>query len=301
MRDRATFQLRRCESASGHLRRKGHGGHRSIRSPVELRIGCVGYSYDFWVGPFYPKHTSPSEYLRLFAKVFDLVEIDSSFYSIPSPVTARQWRESVPPGFVFTAKFPREVTHEPLSNRSEEVLQRFLRAMEELRPQVGPLLLQFPPSLTRSAGRRTVERLLDGLPSGFDYALEFRHDSWMHPDLFADLRTRRIALAWTEVQYVETSPELTTDFVYLRFIGDRSLETLGSIQIDRTSAMEKWAARLRAAEGRVRRAYVLFNNHFAGFGPASVNEFRRILGLPPRDFTAVHAPEPGQTRLAEYE
>lgn len=268
---------------------------------MELRIGCVGYSYDFWVGPFYPRHTPPSDYLRLFAKVFDLVEIDRSFYSTPSPATARQWRESVPPGFVFTAKFPRVVTHEPPSKRSEAALERFLRAMEELRPQVGPLLLQFPPSLSRPAGRGAVERLLDGLPRGFDYVVEFRHHSWMHPGLFEELRSRRIALAWTEVQHVETPPELTADFVYLRFIGDRSLKSLGSIQIDRTSAMTKWAARLRAVEGQVPRAYVLFNNHFAGFGPASVNEFRRILGLPLRDFAAVHEPEPGQTRLREYE
>jgi len=72
---------------------------------VDLRIGCVGYSYDFWVGPFYPRHTPQNEFLRLYSKVFDLVEIDSTFYVIPSPDTIRSWRESVPDPFLFAANF----------------------------------------------------------------------------------------------------------------------------------------------------------------------------------------------------
>src|SRR5439155_1563361 len=154
--------------------------------PVDLRIGCVGYSYDFWVGPFYPRHTPQADFLRLYSKVFDLFEA---------------------------------------------------------------------------------------------------------------LRRREVALVWNEVQYLNTTPEITADFVYLRFIGDRSLSDLGRVQIDRTTEMEKWAGRLRSVEDRVARAYVLFNNHFAGFGPAGADQFRRILGLPAVDFAAIHAPERGQKRL----
>jgi uncharacterized protein YecE (DUF72 family) len=93
---------------------------------------------------------------------------------------------------------------------------------------------------------------------------------------------------------------VTADFVYLRFIGDRSLQELGRIQIDRTAEMEKWAARLRGVEDRVPRAFVLFNNHFAGFGPACADQFRRMLGLPGVDFEAIHAPDAAQKRLLEF-
>src|SRR5205823_1250456 len=204
----------------------------SMSAAVELRIGCVGYSYDFWVGPFYPRHTPQSEFLKLYSKVFDLVEIDSTFYTIPPPATIRSWRDSV--------------------------------------------------------------------PDSFSYAAEFRHSSWMRPEVFDALRRREVALVWNEVQYLNTLPEITADFVYLRFIGDRSLSDLGRLQIDRTAEMEKWAARLRSVQDRVARAFVLFNNHFAGFGPACADQFRRILGLPGVDFAAIHTPEHGQKRLLEF-
>lgn len=267
---------------------------------VELRIGCVGYSYDFWVGPFYPRHTPQSEFLRLYSKVFDLVEIDSTFYTIPSPPTIRSWRDSVPEGFLFNAKFPRVITHEHALRPTREALERFFRSIGELRSKVGALVVQLPPFLRQDDGMDRLLFFLDGLPQEYRYAVEFRHDSWMRPEVFEALRKRDVALVWNEVQYLNTTPEVTADFVYQRFIGDRSLQELGRIQIDRTAEMEKWAARLRSVENRVGRAFVLFNNHFAGFGPATADQFRRMLGLPAVDFTAIHTPERGQKRLLEF-
>jgi uncharacterized protein YecE (DUF72 family) len=267
---------------------------------VELRIGCVGYSYDFWVGPFYPRHTPQNEFLRLYSKVFDLVEIDSTFYVIPSPDTIRSWRESVPDPFLFATKFPRVITHENNLHPTRESIDRFFRSIAELRPKVATLLVQLPPFLHYDDGRDRLLAFLDGLPRDYRYAVEFRHASWMRPETFEALRRREIALVWNEVQYLKTTPEITADFVYLRFIGDRSLSELGRIQIDRTAEMEKWAGQLRSVQDKVARAYVLFNNHFAGFGPASADQFRRMLGLPGVDFAAVHAPDPGQKRLQEF-
>ena len=267
---------------------------------MELRIGCVGYSYDFWVGPFYPRHTPPSEYLPLYSKVFDLVEIDSTFYTIPSQDTIRSWRDAVPERFQFTAKFPRVITHEHALRPTREAMDRFFRSIGELHVKVGALVVQLPPFLHRDDGMDRLLFFLDGLPKEYRYAVEFRHDSWMRPEVFEALRKRDVALVWNEVQYLKTAPEVTADLVYLRFIGDRSLHELGRVQIDRSAEMEKWAGRLRAVEDRVARAYVLFNNHFAGFGPAGADQFRRMLGLPGVDFAAIHAPDPGQRRLLEF-
>jgi uncharacterized protein YecE (DUF72 family) len=100
--------------------------------------------------------------------------------------------------------------------------------------------------------------------------------------------------------YTEPPPVVTTDFVYLRFIGDRSLKELGWVQIDRVPEMKKWLGHLRAVEDRVERAFVFFNNHFAGFGPACVDTFRGLAGLPPLDLKAVHTPDPGQRRIVDF-
>lgn len=267
---------------------------------MDLHIGCVGYSYDFWVGPFYPRHTPQSEFLRLYSKVFDLVEVDSTFYVIPSADTIRSWRGSVPDAFRFTAKFPRAITHEHALRPTKESLDRFFRSIGELRPKVGVLVVQLPPFLRQDDGMDRLLFFLDGLPKDYRYAVEFRHDSWMRPEVFEALRRREVALVWNEVQYMNTAPEITADFLYLRFIGDRSLKELGHIQIDRTPEMEKWAARLRSVEDRVGRAFILFNNHFAGFGPACADQFRRMFGLPGVDFAAIHTPERGQKRLLEF-
>jgi len=271
-----------------------------MRAVVELRIGCVGYSYDFWVGPFYPRHTPQSEFLKLYSKVFDLVEIDSTFYTIPPPATIRSWRDSVPNPFLFAAKLPRVITHENAMRPTREALDRFYRSIGELRPKVATLLVQLPPFLHQDDGMDRVLAFLDDAPRDYRYAVEFRHGSWMRPEVFEALRRREVALVWNEVQYLSTLPEITADFVYLRFIGDRSLSDLGRVQIDRTAEMEKWAARLQSVQDRVARAFVLFNNHFAGFGPACADQFRRILGLPGVDFAAIHAPEHGQKRLLEF-
>jgi len=212
---------------------------------VELRVGCVGYSYDFWVGPFYPRHTLQSDFLHLYGKVFDLVEIDSTFYHIPAPEVAHGWRGTVPPNFLFAAKFPRVVTHEQALGGPKGPIDAFLRAIEELRPKIGPLLLQLPPAFEVRGGMERLLGFLDSLPTDQRYAVEFRHDSWMQARIFEELRRRDVAMVWNETQYLDTMPEVTTDFLYLRFIGDRSLDRLGTVQIDRTKEMERWVERPR--------------------------------------------------------
>jgi len=267
---------------------------------VELRIGCVGYSYPEWVGPFYPRHASQEEFLRMFGKVFDLLEIDSTFYRIPLPEMTREWRQLTPEGFSFTAKFPKVVTHELEFRRAKEPLDRFLAAVAELKPKVKALLIQLAPSYTLIRGEEELFEFLQSLPDDYRYAVEFRHGSWFNETVYDELRKLEVAMAWSEVQYTDPPPILTTDFAYVRFIGDRSLKKLGWVQIDRTPEMRKWLGNLRSVEGEIDGAYVFFNNHFAGFGPACVNTFRELSGLPPADFGAVHAPDKGQRRLVDF-
>src|SRR5207247_4498496 len=115
--------------------------------PVYPRIGSVGSSSDSGVGPFDARRTPQADFLRLYSKVFDLVEIDSTFYTTPSPGTIRSWRDSVPESFLFAAKFPRFITHENALRPTQESLDRFFGSIGELRPKVATLVVQLPPFL----------------------------------------------------------------------------------------------------------------------------------------------------------
>ncbi|HEV8596057.1 MAG TPA: DUF72 domain-containing protein [Thermoplasmata archaeon] len=267
---------------------------------ARVQVGCVGWSYPEWVGSFYPPRAEASDYLTLYARVFDVVEVDSSFYSIPSQDMTRAWLESTPDGFLFTAKFPRLITHEKQFVNVEDPIRWFFGAMSILKPKLGPLVMQLPPRFSIGTGRQALEAFVDQLPTGYRYAIEFRNRSWFTPETFQWLEDRGIALCWSENDYVEVPPVVTTDYVYLRFIGDRSLPKLtGEIQKDRTAEIRKWHAEVKKVQDSVTAAYVFFNNHFAGFGPASVNLWREIDGQERLDW-ALKMKEEGQKSLFDF-
>lgn len=263
-------------------------------------MGCVGWSYPEWVGSFYPPRTEASDFLALYARVFDIVEVDSTFYGIPSQDLARSWLEGTPESFAFTAKFPRLITHDRQFRDVDDPLRWFFGSMAILRPKLGPLVIQLPPRFSIATGREVLEAFVDRLPTGYRYAIEFRHRSWFTQETFGWLQDRGVALCWSENDFVDVPPEVTTDFVYLRFIGDRSQPKLtGAIQRDRTAEIRKWFERLRAVEDRVGHAYVFFNNHFAGFGPACVNLFREASGEPSIEW-ALAMREESQKSLLDF-
>ncbi len=262
---------------------------------LEIRTGCSGWSYKQWVGPFYPSGTQPSDYLKVYSKIFDLVEIDSSFYSIPDIRTVEKWKSSVPESFTFTAKMPQTVTHDlRLRNAVEEAI-RFLNVMGTLGNKLSMVLIQLPPSLKFKEGYKSLKLLLEGLPSNFSYAVEMRHDSWFVDETFFMLRDNNASLTWSEIPYAKVPPVLTSDSVYLRLVGDRYIneEEFGKVQRERSKEIGFWSKELKEKEEMIKHAYVLSNNHFQGFGPATVNLFRRMSGLEPIDWTK----RTGQTTL----
>src|SRR5207245_438768 len=133
-------------------------------------------------------HATQEEFLEMYGKVFDLLEIDSSFYRIPTPEMTREWKRLVPDGFAFSSKFPKIVTHEREFRQAKEPLERFLRAMNELRPKAKVLLVQLAPSYTMIRGEEELFDFLRSLPKDFRYAVEFRHGSWFNESVFEELR-----------------------------------------------------------------------------------------------------------------
>jgi uncharacterized protein YecE (DUF72 family) len=244
-----------------------------------LRIGCSGWSYKDWQSIFYPKELAAKDYLKFYSGVFDCVEIDSSFYRVPNQFMVNQWKTNTPPGFLFSPKLPKKITHENKLENSESALVYFYSVLSKLGPKLGPVAIQLPPSVKLGSHIEVLKRFLSQLRPEFKHAVEFRHKSWFTPEVYGLLRENNVALAWSLNQYLETPPEVTADFFYLRLVGDRELTEFTGIQKDRSEELKRWASTVEEKAGKFESGYVFFNNHFAGFSPESANEFRRLLGL----------------------
>ncbi len=249
-----------------------------------LRTGCSGWGYEEWRGGFYPAGLEAGSFLPEYARAFDTVEIDSSFYRAPGAQQCEGWYRNTPPGFLFTVKAPQSVTHERRLRDAEAPLREFYSGIAALREKCGPVCVQLPPGLRYEKDHGALEEFIGLLDPRFDHAVEFRHPSWFRDDVLTLLRDRNICSVWGTNQYLDTPQEQTADFLYVRMIGDRSLTQFGSIQRDKAEEMQAWQEAISRVRAALPVRFVFFNNHYAGFGPASVNEFRRIAGMPPAEF-----------------
>jgi uncharacterized protein YecE (DUF72 family) len=231
-----------------------------------------------------------SRWLEFYSKVFDYVEIDSTFYNIPSILTVKKWLKKTQDNFRFTAKFPKVITHDKRLKNVNNELELFFKAISPLYEKTLALLIQLPPSMEIMEGLQRLRELVHILDNRFRYAVEVRHHSWFQDLAYNFFANNNICMVWSQIVGIRTPPIVTTDFLYLRFIGDRSLQEkdFGRIQKHRSSEMRKWVNRIKRAERnnngeekskRLSLAIVAANNHYAGFGPVSANIFRRMVGL----------------------
>ena len=236
--------------------------------------------------------SNSSDWLPYYASVFDYVEIDSSFYRMSNSFMVKNWFKKTPEHFRFTAKFPKVITHDKrLKNVSKE-LEHFHQIMLPLKDKTLALLIQLPPSLKITEGienrRQHLVPQLEG--NNFRYAVEVRDRSWFQDLAYNFFADNNICMVWSQLAELRTPPIATTDFLYIRFIGDRSIDekNFGKIQKDRVIEMKKWSNKLKrvikeqkSARGRsINLAIVTANNHYAGFGPETANIFRKMIGLP---------------------
>ena len=246
-----------------------------------IYIGTQGFSYPDWIGSFYPPGSRQEDYLPFYAQVFDTVELDTTFYHPPRASVVRSWARHTPETFRFAAKVPQRITHDARLSQMGEHLSEFFKALEPLGNRLGPLLVQMPAEFIREPDTvGLLDRFLSVTPSAVKLAVEFRHASWHVAATVELLRRHRAALAWTEWRELPSFTELTTDFLYLRWLGDRrELVRYDRVQIDRRDAFDRWQADLNRVMPEVREIYGYFNNHWAGHSPASANEMKRRLGL----------------------
>jgi uncharacterized protein YecE (DUF72 family) len=199
----------------------------------------------------------------------------------------KNWFKKTPDNFRFTAKFPKVITHDKHLVDIDKEVEVFLNNIESLHEKTLALLIQLPPSMEIMSGLEGLRQLVPLLDKRFRYAVEVRHLSWFQDLAYNFFADNNICMVWSQLAGMRTPPIVTTDFLYVRFIGDRSIDEkdFGKIQKDRVSEMRKWARRVkrvekeRGKEEEISLAMIAANNHYAGFGPGTVNIFRKMVGL----------------------
>jgi uncharacterized protein YecE (DUF72 family) len=248
------------------------------------RVGTQGWNYDAWVGPFYPEGTRAADFLTVYARAFDTVEVDSTFYARPAVKTVRAWGRRTPGDFLFSLKLPQEITHERRLRNVDDLANEFFDTVRELGPKLGAVLIQLAPDFGPTE-LPAVAQFLPKLPRDIRFAIEFRNRGWIHEGVLALLAEHNVALTLTDGRWLQRKQMLqlatrpTADFRYVRLMGpDQSIVDYSRIQVDRSRELESWTGALRADEPRDTFIYV--NNHFAGHSPQSARDLQRLLGQP---------------------
>src|SRR5688572_29817053 len=216
-------------------------------------VGTQGWNYPAWSGPFYPRNARPADFLSLYARLFDTVEVDSTFYAVPARATIESWVKRTPASFRFALKFPRAATHDDrLAGRaSREALAEFADRARGLGGRLGPILLQMPPDFGPWA-RGDLEAFLDEWPADLPLSVELRDPAWLADDTFESLAARGIAPALTDSPHVPLAAMLDAveraasgpAFAYVRWLGTRELTDYSRVQVDREDELRRWAAAL---------------------------------------------------------
>ncbi len=284
-------------------------------NPLEvgkLAIGSCAWSFEDWRGVFYPEHLSAHRRLDFYSKYLNSVEIDSTFYAIPTRHATSHWHAVTPENFVFCAKLPKAITHDRKLRDCEGLLEEFLGALEPLGAKLGCVLIQLPPYFCPNYDEVALRHFIHRLPTRIRFAVEFRHSGWHLPRISHLLEAHRVCWAWHDVTALDHAQEgafealpRTTDFLYVRLLGDMETKFGGDgsrlhryrgLLWPRDSAMEDWALRVRQHLPQVGKAFVYANNHFEGFAPHTAQRFAELFGetlaLPSEAVIAGRNPEP---------
>ncbi len=248
---------------------------------ASIRLGTQGWSYPDWNGTFYPPGSKQEDRLPFYSEIFDTLELDTTFYHAPKGTIARSWARHTPDGFKFAAKLPRAITHDAALRDCGPALADFVKALDPLGAKRGPLLAQTPAEFQHNDDTWCdLVAFLATKPEGVQLAIEFRNASWHTPEVIDLLRHHNVAVAWTEWRDLPRLTDITADFLYLRWLGDRrEIAKYDRVQIDRAEEFASWEGALMSALGQVQEVYGYFNNHWAGHSPESANEMKRRLGL----------------------
>ena len=240
-------------------------------SSCAVRIGTSGWHYKHWLGPFYPTDLRPKEMLAWYVDQFDTVELNNSFYHLPSQETFAVWRRTTPASFCFAVKGSRYITHRKKLNDPVPSIARFMESVDALGEKLGPILFQLPPRWSCNVPR--LNAFLEALPSSHRYTFEFRDPSWHQPMVYRALGRYNAAFCLYELDGFEAPYQLTADFVYVRLHGPGR-----KYQGDYThKQLRDWARRIARWQTELKAVYVYFDNDQAGYAAKNAAELKSML------------------------
>jgi uncharacterized protein YecE (DUF72 family) len=257
-----------------------------------VRVGCQGWNYEDWVSGapgslpiFYPKGTRGADMLEIYARSFETVEVDSTFYAIPSAQTIEAWTKRTPEGFTFSLKLPQEITHtRGLRSVSVILLEEFCARVRALGEKLGVVLIQMGPQFELTTeNAHALREFLPHLPRVIRFSIEFRHASWMRRRVADLLAKHNVALALVEGQWIERAQmeifirRPTASFAYIRWMGERDLLSFARVQRMQDRNLQAWNETIIELRSQVKEVFAYFSNFYEGHAPASANKLKRLL------------------------
>jgi uncharacterized protein YecE (DUF72 family) len=231
---------------------------------MRLLTGTSGYNFPEWKGSFYPAKLPTAKWLEYYAQQLATVEINYTFYRMPSAKTVAGWDTATPAAFTFVLKAPQRITHIARLKNVDDSLRFFLETARKLGPKLGPILFQLPPNFKKDVA--LLGDLITQFPADLRCAWEFRHASWFGDDVYDVLRTGNAALCVADTAEGTTPLVATADFGYVRLRDEGYAK----------QAMEEWIGKVRGLGTGWTDAFVFFKHEGKGEGPKLAAKFRTL-------------------------
>lgn len=263
--------------------------------PGRVWLGTCAWSFDDWRDVFYPHDLPRNRWLQFYARNFHAVEMDSSFYHVPSARTVGHWEELAGPGFRFCPKLPKTLSHEKRLEHPAAEIAMMEKLADELGPYLGCAVLQLPPSFhARPHEEKTLRAFLRAWTARVPLAVEFRHESWETPHAARLLEEHGVAWVWADNFALEQQKKsgfgflpVTAPHLYVRLLGDfrtkygpdgHATHRYGELLWPREIALDHWVSKLRH-HADAPAIYVFANNHYEGMAVATARRLAERLGI----------------------
>jgi uncharacterized protein YecE (DUF72 family) len=252
----------------------GGGSSRTGRDRGGVRVGTSGWIYKHWRGPFYPPELPARRWFAYYGEHFDTVEVNNSFYRLPSEETFADWARQAPPGFVFAVKASRYLTHMKKLNDPEAPLANVLGHARRLGPHLGPVLYQLPPNWHCNVER--LRRFLAVLPRDLTHAVEFRDPSWYTDAVREALAESGVAFCIHDLRGSASPEWVTSRVVYVRLHGPTAQAYAGRYT---AAQLRRWADRIDGWRRAGHTVYAYFNNDVGGHAVVNTEQLKELLGI----------------------
>ncbi|OCH98287.1 hypothetical protein A8135_12065 [Legionella jamestowniensis] len=238
----------------------------------DVYIGTSGWSYGGWIGRFYPEKIKPDGVLPYYAKTFDSVELNNSFYQIPKEKNIKKWLNLTPPHFIFSCKANRYITHTKKLQDTEESVVRLLHAFSHFEEKLGPILFQFPPYWPLDLS--CLKNFIEHLPSNYFYTFEFRHKSWFCEPLYELLQKHQMTLCFYDFKTYQSPEIVTGKFIYIRMHGPQKEAYQGSYSEE---VLIKYTQKINHWQQEGKPVYCYFDNDEKCCAPKDAQRLKHLI------------------------